>query len=259
MKLPIFQVDAFTNRVFGGNPAAVVIMDEWLPDKVLQAIARENNLSETAFVVTRGDAFDLRWFTPTVEVDLCGHATLGSAHVIFENGITSNEEIAFETTSGRLTVRRKGEWLAMNFPSRPPRPKEPDTAVDEALGAVPAELHEARDLLAVFSDQSEVEALAPDFGAIARLDAFAIIATAPGDSCDFVSRFFAPRAGVPEDPVTGSAHCTLVPYWSARLGRSKLRALQVSERGGELLCEDRGNRVVLSGQVAGYLRGEIRV
>ena len=259
MKLPIFQVDAFTNRVFGGNPAAVVIMDEWLPDKVLQAIAQENNLSETAFVVTRGDAFDLRWFTPTVEVDLCGHATLGSAHVIFENGITSNEEIAFETRSGRLTVRREGEWLAMNFPSRPPRPKEPDMAVEQALGAVPAELHEARDLLAVFADQSEVEALAPDFGAIARLDAFAIIATAPGDSCDFVSRFFAPRAGVPEDPVTGSAHCTLAPYWSARLGQSKLRALQVSERGGELLCEDRGDRVVLSGQVAGYLRGEIRV
>ena len=194
-----------------------------------------------------------------MEVDLCGHATLASAWVLFENGFWPDVEIAFETRSGRLTVRRQGEWLAMNFPSRPPRPMEPDAAVAEALGAAPAELHAARDLLAVFGAQAEVEALAPDFGAIARLEAFAIIATARGDSCDFVSRFFAPKAGVPEDPVTGSAHCTLVPYWSARLGKPKLRALQVSERGGELVCEDQGDRVVLSGQVAGYLRGEIRV
>ena len=259
MRLPIFQVDAFTNRVFGGNPAAVVIMNDWLPDEVLQSIARENNLSETAFVIPRDDWFDLRWFTPTVEVDLCGHATLASAWVLFENGFWPDEEIAFETQSGRLTVRRQGEWLAMNFPSRPPRPTDPDAAVAAALGAAPAELHESRDLLAVFGEQAEVEALRPDIGAIARLEAYAIIATAPGDSCDFVSRFFAPRAGVPEDPVTGSAHCTLVPYWSARLGKAKLRALQVSERSGELICELRGDRVMLSGQVAGYLRGEIRV
>jgi PhzF family phenazine biosynthesis protein len=259
MKLPIFQVDAFTSRVFAGNPAAVVIMNDWLPDEVLQSIARENNLSETAFVIPRSDWFDLRWFTPAVEVDLCGHATLASAWVLFENGFWPDEELAFETPSGRLTVRRQGEWLAMNFPARPPRRLEPDPSVAEALGAPPAELHAARDHLAVFAEQAEVEALTPDFDAIARLDALAIIVTAPGDSCDFVSRFFAPRAGIPEDPVTGSAHCTLVPYWSARLGKPELHALQVSERGGELICKHEGDRVVLSGQVAGYLRGEIRV
>jgi PhzF family phenazine biosynthesis protein len=259
MKLPIFQVDAFANRVFAGNPAAVVVMDDWLPDQTLQAIARENNYSETAFVVPRGASFDLRWFTPELEVDLCGHATLASAHVIFEHGFTSNEEIVFQSKGGTLTVRREGDLLAMDFPARPPRPIDGDDAVSKALGAVPRELHESRDLLAVFGSQADVEALSPDFPAVAKLNTFAIIATAPGEACDFVSRFFAPRAGVPEDPVTGSAHCTLVPYWSARLGKLKLHALQVSRRGGELYCEHRGERVVLAGRVVEYLRGEIYI
>jgi PhzF family phenazine biosynthesis protein len=259
MKLPIFQVDAFTNRVFAGNPAAVVVMDQWLPDQLLQAIAEENNYSETAFVVPRGDFFDLRWFTPKLEMDLCGHATLASAHVIFQHGYTAEEEIVFQSKGGSLTVRREGDLLAMNFPARPSRPIDCDAAVSKALRAIPGELYESRDLLAVFGSQADVEALSPDFPAVAKLNTFAVIATAPGNACDFVSRFFAPGAGVPEDPVTGSAHCTLVPYWSTRLGKSKLHALQVSRRGGELFCEHYGERVVLAGRVVEYLRGEIYV
>jgi PhzF family phenazine biosynthesis protein len=259
MRLPIFQLDAFTSRLFAGNPAAVVILEEWLPDDVLQAIARENNLSETAFVIPRNEYFDLRWLTPEVEVDLCGHATLASAQVIFQHGYTSRERIVFQSRSGMLKVERKGGLLTMDFPARPPRPIDSDAAVTGALGAEPGELHASRDLLAVFDSQAQVEALEPDFAALARLDAFAVIVTAPGDSCDFVSRFFAPRAGIPEDPVTGSAHCTLVPYWSARLGKPVLHARQVSSRGGELYCEHRGDRVMIAGQVVEYLSGEIDV
>jgi predicted PhzF superfamily epimerase YddE/YHI9 len=215
MELPIFQLDAFATRLFGGNPAAVVILPEWLPDDVLQQIAMENNLSETAFVVPGGDAFGLRWFTPEVEVDLCGHAT------------------------------------------RPPKPIRCDASLIGALGATPREAHQSRDLLAVFGTQAEVEALQPDLPAIAELDTFAVIASAPGQECDFVSRFFAPGAGVPEDPATGSAHCTLVPYWSERLGKKRLHALQLSRRVGELFCEIRDSRVKLSGRVVEYLRGRI--
>lgn len=259
MNLPIFQVDAFTSRLFAGNPAAVVLMDEWLPDQTLQAIAKENNLSETAFIVPRAECFDLRWFTPETEVDLCGHATLASAYVLFEHGYTRDEEVVFQSKGGTLTVSRTGDFLAMDFPSRPPRPIDLDDAIGKALGASPQELHESRDHLAVFGSRAEVEALSPDFQAVAGLDAFAIIATAPGDDCDFVSRFFAPKLGIPEDPVTGSAHCTLVPFWSERLGKSKLHALQVSQRGGEIFCEHRGERVVLSGRAVEYLRGEIEI
>lgn len=259
MKLPIFQVDAFASRVFAGNPAAVLILEKWLPDEVLQGIALENNLSETAYVVPRGQSFDLRWFTPAVEVDLCGHATLASAFVLFREGLAPGDELVFESQSGTLTVRREGELLAMDFPARPARAIAEDAALTAALGARPQELHAARDHLAVFATQAEVEALAPDVAAIAALDAFAIIVTAPGDTCDFVSRFFAPRAGIPEDPVTGSAHCTLVPYWSERLGQSTLHARQVSARGGELFCEHRGDRVLLKGRAVEYLRGEIRI
>jgi PhzF family phenazine biosynthesis protein len=259
MKLPIFQVDAFAERVFSGNPAAVVIMSEWLPDATLRAIAQENNYSETAFVVPRGDVFDLRWFTPEVEMDLCGHATLASGYVVLEHGYTSSGRAVFHSEAGELAVKRESDLLAMDFPARPPRPRPLDAAVSQALGAAPEELHESRDFLAVFRSQAEVEALRPDFPAIAKLDTFAVIATAPGDSCDFVSRFFAPGAGVPEDPVTGSAHCTLVPYWSRRLDKPKLYARQVSKRGGQLWCEDLGERVLLAGRVVEYLRGEISV
>ena len=255
----MFQVDAFTGRLFGGNPAAVVVLPEWLADETLQAIAQENNLAETAFVVPGADWFGLRWFTPAIEVDLCGHATLASAYVLFNHGYTSRSEVVFEYRGGRLTVAREGDLLAMNFPARPPEPIQCDAALVDALGAAPRELHQSRDLLAVFDTQADVESLRPDFPAIAQLDVFAVIASAPGKECDFVSRFFAPGAGIPEDPVTGSAHCTLVPYWSERLGKKKLHALQLSRRGGELFCENLGPRVKLSGRVVEYLRGQIFV
>jgi PhzF family phenazine biosynthesis protein len=262
VKLPIFQLDAFTSKRFGGNPASVVILDEWLPDATLQAIAAENNHPETAFVVPRREHFDLRWFTPQVEMDLCGHATLAAAHVLLHQGYAPGNRVVFHYGGGTLEVEPDGERLAMDFPARMPVPvTEPAEAdrVARALRARPREVHRSRDLMAVFERQADVAALDPDFAAVAALDAFAVIATAPGDDCDFVSRFFAPGAGVPEDPVTGSAHCTLVPWWSRRLGRRVLHARQLSPRGGELHCEDRGERVRLAGRVVEYLRGEIEV
>ena len=259
MKLPIFQLDAFASRLFGGNPAAVVVLPDWLPDATLQAIAQENNLSETAFVVPRGESFGLRWFTPAVEVDLCGHATLASAHVLFHHGYATGAEVVFRYAGGTLTVSRRDGLLAMDFPSRPPMRVADDPSIAEALGAEPSVLLRSRDFLAVFDTQEQVEGLEPDLAAVAALDAFAVIVTAPGKRCDFVSRFFAPAAGVPEDPATGSAHCTLVPYWSDRLGLEKLHAFQLSKRGGELFCEQRGDRVEIAGRVVEYLRGEIDV
>jgi PhzF family phenazine biosynthesis protein len=259
MKLPIYLVDAFTNRRFRGNPAAVVVMDEWLPDEVLQAIAAENNLSETAYVIPKGGDCPLRWFTPAIEVDLCGHATLATAHVLLRDYFSAQAEIAFSTRSGRLSVERTGDILTMEFPSRPAMPIEVDGALTAALGATPREALRSRDLLAVFDSEAEVRALRPDFARLAALDAFAVIASAPGIDADFVSRFFAPKAGIPEDPVTGSAHCTLIPYWAARLGKQHLMAKQVSARGGELRCELRGDRVKIGGAAVEYMRGEISI
>lgn len=259
MKLPIFQLDAFASRQFGGNPAAVVVLPKWLPDETLQSIALENNLSETAFVVPGEKVFDLRWFTPEVEMDLCGHATLASAHVMFHRGYTTESKIVFRYQGGTLIVSREQDLLAMDFPARVPSEIERDASVADALRATPSELHQSRDLLAVFDCQEDVANLRPDFAAIAKLDTFAVIASAPGRNCDFVSRFFAPGAGVPEDPATGSSHCTLVPYWSNRLGKDELHALQLSKRGGELFCENRGERVKIAGRVFEYLRGEISV
>ncbi len=259
MNLPIFQLDAFASRPFGGNPAAVVILPEWLPDDTLQSIAQENNLAETAFVIPGGEACDLRWFAPETEMDLCGHATLASAHVLFNHGYTASSSVVFRYQGGRLTVTREEDLLAMDFPARPPEQIECDAAAANALGASPCELHRSRDLMALFDCQAEVEALRPDFAAIAKLETFAVIATAPGEDCDFVSRFFAPGAGIPEDPATGSSHCTLIPYWCGRLGKSKLHALQLSERLGEFFCEHQGERVKIAGRVFEYLRGEICV
>ena len=257
MELPIFHVDAFTDRVFAGNPAAVVILKEWLPDATMQAIAAENNLSETAFVVTGGAEFGLRWFTPTVEVDLCGHATLASAAVLFRHGYARTAPVVFRYAEGTLSVGREGDLLVMDFPARIAEPAAPDAAIAAALGAAPRELHRAYDALAVFATQQELEALRPEFAALERCDVPALIATAPGRDCDFASRYFAPRYGIPEDPVTGSAHCTLIPYWSRRLGRKRLHARQMSRRGGELFCEDRGARVTISGRAVLYLKGTI--
>ncbi len=259
MKLPLFQIDAFTSRLFAGNPAAVVVLDQWLEDRVLAAVAAENNLSETAFVIPRPDAAPLRWFTPAVEVDLCGHATLAAAHVLLNHYFPSLDMVKFSTRSGALSVARDGDALCMDFPALPPKPIEVTDALAAALGARPREALAARDVLAIFDSENDIRSLRPDLQRIVALDAFAIIVSAPGEEVDFVSRFFAPRAGVPEDPVTGSAHCTLAPYWSARLGKPRLIARQVSTRGGELRCEMAGDRVLISGGTVEYLRGEINV
>ena len=259
MKIPLYQIDAFTGRLFGGNPAAVCPLEDWLDDATMQAIARENNLSETAFFIDRGDYHDLRWFTPACEVDLCGHATLATAFLLLDELGVGGDTVHFETRSGRLTVRRDGDRLAMDFPAAPPEPcAEPD-GLAAGLGRAPDAVLAAAQYLAVFSTEAEVCAIEPDFARLAGLDRLAVIVTAPGEETDFVSRFFAPKVGIPEDPVTGSAHCVLVPYWAKRLGKPRLTAHQVSARGGELWCEDRGERVVIAGRAVKYLEGIIEI
>jgi predicted PhzF superfamily epimerase YddE/YHI9 len=258
VELRLFQIDAFTERRFHGNPAAVVPLPRWLDDAVLQAIAQENNLSETAFFVNEESALRLRWFTPVHEVDLCGHATLAAAHVILRVLEPGREEVRFASRSGPLIARARGEWLELDFPSRPPEPIDAPPALAAALGGAPVEILAARDYFVVYAGEDEVPALRPDFQRLAALDR-EVIVTAPGRACDFVSRFFAPRAGIDEDPVTGSAHCTLIPYWSRRLGKRALEARQLSARGGELRCEDRGERVAIAGRAVGYLEGVIHV
>lgn len=263
MKIPLYQVDAFTEKRFHGNPAAICPLDHWLPDSVLQSIAAENNLSETAFYVRSEDygaPVALRWFTPAVEVDLCGHATLATALVILDvrREIVA-DAVEFETKTGKLTVHRDGNRYALDFPARPAVPCEVHPDLTAALGAAPTEILAARDYLCVFSHEEEVKALTPDMAKLAALDRFGMIITAPGSNCDFVSRFFAPGKGVPEDPVTGSAHCTLIPYWAKRLGKNWLHARQISARGGELWCELRCERVRISGHGVLYLTGEIEV
>jgi predicted PhzF superfamily epimerase YddE/YHI9 len=259
MRLPLYQVDAFSPRVFAGNPAAICPLEEWLPAETMQAIAAENNLAETAFFVRNNGHFELRWFTPACEVDLCGHATLASAHVLFEVLNERGEQINFETKSGLLTVQREGELLVLNFPSRPPTAVEPHPDLLPSLGGEPMEVLAARDYLVRYATENDVLALTPNLERLAKVDRFAVIVTAPGIDVDFVSRFFAPAKGVPEDPVTGSAHCTLTPYWAMRLGKMEMRARQVSKRSGELLCRLLGDRVEMAGHAALYLRGEIEV
>jgi predicted PhzF superfamily epimerase YddE/YHI9 len=261
MRIPLYHVDAFADRPFTGNPAAVCPLDEWLPNEVMQAIAAENNLSETAFFVPEGGAWRVRWFTPATEVDLCGHATLASAHVIFNVLARDRQRIIFRTEqAGELAVTREGELLALDFPARPPAPCIPPASLGTALGREPVETLAARDYLAVYDDPDAVAALTPDFAALARLDRFAVIVTAPGTGeIDFVSRFFAPAQGVDEDPVTGSAHCTLVPYWAQRLGKTRLLARQLSRRGGSLSCALQGDRVSIAGRAILYLTGCIEV
>jgi PhzF family phenazine biosynthesis protein len=259
MRIPIVHADAFTSQLFHGNPAAVCALPSWLDDATLQAVATENNVSETAFLVGGGGDYEIRWMTPVAEVDLCGHATLASAYVLFREAEKGRDEIVFRSKSGPLRVRREGDLLALDFPSRPPRPVTAPADLVEGLGARPREVLVARDLVAVYDTEDEVRRLAPDFERLGRVEIFGVIATAPGDKADFVSRFFSPRMGLPEDPVTGSSHCTLVPYWSKRLGKKRLRALQVSPRGGELFCEDRGDRVSIAGRAVPYLEGTIEV
>jgi PhzF family phenazine biosynthesis protein len=255
MKIPIYQIDAFTSRVFSGNPAAVCPLEQWLEDDLLQAIAQENNLSETAFFVPAQDGYHIRWFTPVAEVDLCGHATLASAFVIFNHLDRSEKRVTFESRSGALAVTLEGDWLSMDFPSQPPRACEAPPELLEALGEKPTQALRSEDYFIVFPDEDAVRRLSPDMTKLKQVDLRGIIVTARGKEVDFVSRFFAPNLGVDEDPVTGSAHCALVPYWSKQLDKKELHALQVSRRGGELYCRDLGERVAIAGRAVEYMKG----
>lgn len=264
-KLPLYWVDAFTERTFRGNPAAVVPLDRWPAAALMQQIAFENGLAETAFFIRTGpDRFHLRWFTPELEMDLCGHATLASAFVVFTQLGQAGDRIVFDSKSGPLTVVRRGSLWELDFPSRPalalPAAQVPPMLTAGLGGPPPEWIGKARDFLCIYPTAEAVLALRPDFTALNQLDVIGIIATAPGtDGVDFVSRFFAPNCGVPEDPVTGSSHCTLIPYWARRLGKTRLHARQVSARGGALFCELRDDRVGIAGHAVLYLRGEIEV
>lgn len=257
----LFQVDAFTERTFCGNPAAIVPVEAWPDEDLMQHIAAENNLAETAFVKKRGEAgqYDIRWFTPVTEVDLCGHATLGSAHVLWNHLGEKAGKLTFHCRGGQLPVERDNGMIVLDFPSRPGASVPVSAEIVMALGRMPAELYKARDYMAVFENKRDVHELAPDMAKVAELDAMGLIVTAPATRHDFVCRYFCPGAGIPEDPVTGSAHCTLVPFWAKRLGKSSLTSHQVSRRAGELFCQDRGDRVSIAGRCADYLSGTIRV
>ena len=270
MTIPVYQVDAFARRPFTGNPAAVCPLTEWLPEATMQLIAAENNLAETAFfipLVGEEADFHLRWFTPTFEIDLCGHATLASAHVLWNERGFTKPEIIFQSKSGLLKVRREADGqLVLDFPSRPPRllaPAEHPAVLRRSLGpgaATPLAVLASRDLVVEFARAEEVLALRPDFAALVDLGYIGLIATAPGrNGVDFVSRFFAPEVGVPEDPVTGSAHSTLIPFWAEKLGKTQLFARQESARGGELWCQLHGERVAIGGYAVTFLRGEIQL
>lgn len=261
MNIPIYQIDAFTNKTFGGNPAAVCPLDQWLDDRTLQHIAAENNLSETAYFTHNDDGtYHLRWFTPNVEVDLCGHATLAAAHVLFQHLGHKGDTVAFHTRSGELTVKKEEDgMLTMNFPSRPAKQIPITDTLTMALGAEPKEVYKARDLIAVFDSEQEIANILPDFETMLEIDALIVVITAKGKKSDFVSRCFAPIAGIDEDPVTGSAHCSLIPYWAERLGKNDLHALQVSKRRGELFCKNDGDRVEISGHAVTFLTGNIHL
>jgi len=257
--MKLYQVDAFTDHVFGGNPAAVIPLKEWLPDDKMQSIAMENNLSETAFFVKEEDFFHIRWFTPAMEVDLCGHATLASAHVIFNHMKYGEEIVQFRYNDGWLSVRKEKDLLIMDFPSSILQDTEISNLVIKGLGKKPVLAKKARDLMVLFHSEKDILDLNPDFATLAQIDHLGVIATAPGEKADFVSRYFGPRAGINEDPVTGSAHCMLVPFWAERLNKNIMHAMQLSKRTGHLYCEYKNDRVLISGHAVTYLRGEIQV
>lgn len=257
MKIRQFQVDAFASRRFEGNPAAVCPLDSWLDDDLMQAIAAENNLSETAFFVPTGDHFSLRWFTPLAEVDLCGHATLASAHVLFEHLGYDKPVITFETRSGQLGIERKNDQLQMNFPAIKALPCAVPALLQKAIGLPIEALLVADDYLVVLDSEADLRRLQPDQNLLGQLDKRGIIVTARGEEHDFVSRFFAPKLGIPEDPVTGSAHCTLAPYWAEKLNKTRLRARQLSQRGGDIDCKIVVDRVILAGSAVTFMIGEI--
>jgi len=258
MKIPIYQVDAFTDHLFGGNPAAVCPLVNWLPDDLMQNIANENNLAETAFFISENGHFHIRWFTPVVEVALCGHATLASGHVLYEHLNFTGQEIRFRSRSGWLNVKKEAESITLDFPSDPIVPAIAPDELIHSLGITPLETYHGKtDWMFVTDNQKTVEHLNPDFGLLAKIPGRGVIVTAKGDNVDFVSRFFAPQSGVPEDPVTGSAHTTLAPFWGKRLGKQELKAMQVSRRQGHLLCRLNGDRVEISGNAHTYLVGEV--
>jgi len=257
MILPLFQVDAFADRPLTGNPAAVCPLETWLDEALMQAVARENNLSETAFYVAEGDGFRIRWFTPAAEVELCGHATLAAAFVVFTFDHPELERVTFDSLSGKLTVLKEGDRLVLDFPALKAEPCPAPEALVRGLGQRPRAVLKAMDYMAVFDREEEILSMAPDMSLLKTLDLRGVIVTAPGREVDFVSRFFAPRYGIDEDPVTGSAHSALTPYWSRVLGKKRLEARQVSARGGDLWCEDRGERVFIAGRASLYLEGRI--
>ena len=257
MKIPYYQIDAFTSHLFSGNPAGVCLLDEWIEDSTLQAIAAENNLSETAFLVPSGKEFTIKWFTPKVEVDLCGHATLASAFVVFNYVDSSRDRVCFESMSGLLTVKREHDILSMDFPSHTPTPCSAPDDLIAGMRIEPRDVFRSKDYLVLYDSEEDIKSLRPNMEKLVRLDGLGVIATAPGSTCDFVSRFFAPSVGIPEDPVTGSAHCTLIPYWALKTGKTQFHARQLSERGGELFCEHLGDRVAIAGRAVTYLEGTI--
>jgi PhzF family phenazine biosynthesis protein len=262
MNLPIYQVDAFTKQVFAGNPAAVCPLQEWLPEETMLRIALENNLSETAFFVKKDGVYEIRWFTPTIEIDLCGHATLASAFVIFDYlGETESVINLHSHRSGNLSVEKQDDRLILDFPAHPPVECELPANVAEAVGATPAKSWEAQGnmLMLMFESEDDISFLSPDMSALSKLAYDEVIVTAKGTDADFISRMFAPRIGIPEDPVTGATHCSLIPYWAQQFGKEKLYARQLSARGGELFCELAGNRVKIGGNAVLYMKGEIYV
>ncbi len=259
MKIPIFQIDAFASEVFSGNPAAVCPLEYWLEDEILQNIAAENNLSETAFFVDRGDFYQLRWFTPQTEVDLCGHATLASAYVIMHKINPALDQVKFGSPCGELTVRRNDDLLSMDFPAHPPVTCQIPENLLNGLNLKPVEVLASNYYLAVYDSEEQVRELNPYMRLLKELDRLGVIVTARGSDQDFVSRFFAPAVGIPEDPVTGSAHCTLIPYWSEKLGKKQLHARQVSRRSGDLFCEYKDDRVIIAGKATLFMEGTIRL
>lgn len=259
MKLSIYQVDAFASEAFEGNPAAVCPLDEWISDDLMQQIAMENNLSETAFFVKQDELYELRWFTPTIEVDLCGHATLAASHVLFEHRGYDKPLISFDTKSGKLDVRKEGSRLVMDFPASELNETHTPALLEEALGLPPRELYRDTDFLYVIDSEEQIRNLKPDIRLLGKADVRGTIVTAPGEEVDFVSRFFAPAAGVDEDPVTGSAHTMLAPYWSKRLGKEELVGRQLSQRGGTVYCKMREDRVELGGTALTFMQGTIEI
>ncbi len=259
MEISLYQIDAFSSKLFAGNPAAVCPLDEWLPDEMMQSIAEENNLSETAFFVPKGNGYHIRWFTPASEVDLCGHATLASAYVLFNFLDYKNEAIQFDSKSGILAVTRDADWLVLDFPKQPPVSCDIPKEIVAAFTTMPIKCLKSEDLIVVFENEIDIELANPDFEQLKKLDSRGVIITAKSTRYDFVSRFFAPKYGIPEDPVTGSAYTQLAPYWASELGSNKFWVKQMSSRGGELYCEIVGDRVLISGKATKYLEGKITI